>query len=140
MGDGIGFDKNGYLDKNALISSAQAFTDAWADLGGEINCFDKDRISLWLTLDVNDDSDLRVRALALHTSGGTEHYFPIATVGTSDIAVEDEYIEFTNDGDESYVLQWELNKVIPFIQFQVMRGTDGGGTDAEVDAASYVLR
>ena len=120
------------------LADTTTFGAAWADLGGEIDCRGMTQVGIWLTLDINTDADLRLRALAKHTSGGSqEYYFTIGTTGTSNIAVEDEYIEFTNDADQLVFLQWDTNNIVPYIQFQIMAGTPGGGVHADVDA-SYV--
>lgn len=119
----------------ALISSAQNLTGSWADLGGELNTEGVRTIALYLTLDINDSLNARVRLVALHTSSGTEHVMPIRTVNASDITVEDEYIEFTADADQSMMLPFEIYAVCPCVQFQVQAGTVGVSA-GQIDAAS----
>lgn len=121
----------------ALISTAQDLTDTWADLGAEIPTARAEFIALYLTLDINDSLNARVRMLALHTSAGTEHVLPIRTEGASDVKVEDEYVEFNTDADQSMVLSWMLDGLVHFVQFQVMAGTVGAST-GQIDAANIV--
>lgn len=122
----------------ALISAAQDLTGAWVDLGGVIPTSNAEAIGLYLTLDINGSTNARVRMLTLHTSGGTEHVLPIRTVGASAVAVEDEYIEFTDDADQSMLLSWTLAGIIPFVQFQVSTGAVGAPA-GQIDAANIVI-
>lgn len=119
----------------ALISSAQNLTANWVDLGSELDTEGVRTIGLYLTLDINDSLNARVRLVTLHTSGGTEHVIPIRSVGTSDIAVEDEYIEFEDDADQSMMLPFEIYAVCPCVKFQVQAGTVGASA-GQIDAAN----
>lgn len=123
----------------ALISAAQAFTDAWVNLGAEIPMHGWRSCVFYLTLDVNDDSDLRFRVLAKHESGGAEEYtFPILSPGSGVVAVQDEYFEFTDDADQLITIPVETLGAAPYLQAQIQRGVNGAGTAAQIDAAAYV--
>jgi hypothetical protein len=118
-----------------LISSAQNLTAVWADLGSELAVAGAKSLGLWMNLDINDSSDVRVRLLAKHTGAGTEeHVLPIKVVSASSIALEDEYFEFTDDADQSMILFWDLEGLVPYVQFQVIAGTLGAGA-GQVDTA-----
>lgn len=119
----------------ALISSAQDFTAAWADLGAEIELKGARWVSLWLNVDINDTLNPQIRLLAKHTSAGTDEYsLPIATVGASDIKVEVEYIELNVDADQKVTLSWEIARSLPYVQFQIKAGT-AGATAGQIDSA-----
>jgi len=122
-----------------LITAAQAFTNAWADIGPEIPMHGYGGCAFYFTLDINDDKDLRFRVLGKHESAGAEEYLlPIKSVTTGVVNVQQLYVEFTEDDDQLIVVDVETAGRIPYLQGQILRGTDGGGTDAEVDAAYYV--
>ena len=123
----------------ALISSAQSFTASWASLGSQQTTGGFSSMGLYLNLDINDSANARIRALALHTTGGATYLLPIKTTGASSIAVEDEYLEFNVDEDQKMILSWDLDRVIPFVQFQVQVGTVGT-TAAQIDDANLILR
>lgn len=120
----------------AIISSAQNITTSWANLGSEMSLQGVTDIALYLTIDINAGANVRVRLLALHTSGGTGHVLPIPTTSASDVKVEDHYVEFNDDADQNIVVAWEPGGLVPFGQFQVI-ATDAGST-AQIDAASVV--
>lgn len=107
------------------LAAAQAITGAWADLGAVQEITGAASVAVWIELDINDSTDVRIRLLALHTAGGTEYVLPIETTGTSDTAVEDEYIEFEDDADQNMVIGWELRGVVRLVQVQVMAGAVG---------------
>lgn len=118
-----------------IIAAAQDLTANWADLGSELHVAGAQAIGLWVTLDINGSTNARVRLLAKHTSAGTEEYvLPIRTVGTSDVAVEDEYHEFEDDADQSMLLSSDLDGLVPYVQFQVSAGAVGAPA-GQIDAA-----
>ncbi len=119
-----------------LITSAQALTNAWVDLGSPVPVARASFVALYITLDRGNAADMQVRMLTQHTAGGTEHVLPIRTVSASVVAIQDEYLDFTDDLDVSMMLSWTLNGLAHFVQFQVMAVTPGTG---EVDAANVVI-
>lgn len=124
----------------ALISAAQSFTDAFVDAGSEVSMFGFRTAVFYLTLDVNSDSNLQFRVLGKHESGGTEEYtLPIETVGASVVNVEDHFWEFVDDVDQLVIVSVETGGAVPYLQCQIRRGTDGAGTDAQLDAL-YIVR
>ena len=123
----------------ALISSPQNLTGSWADLGAEIDTNGAKVIGLWATLDINDTNNARVRVLAKHTSAGAEEYqLPIRTVSASDVKIDAEYIEFNSDADQLMVVSFDLDCVVPYVQFQVTAGT-AGASPGQIDAAYYTI-
>jgi hypothetical protein len=129
------------------VAAPQNFTAAWADLGGEIRIYEKSdkrhnfsTIGLFLNLDINDSTDLRIRALAKHTEAGADEYvLPIRTVSASDVKVEDEYIEFNDDANQKVLIEIDTSGLIQVVQFQIMAGVLGAGVAAQVDSAFYNL-
>ncbi len=134
-----GFKSASITPVTELVASAQNFTGAWSDLGPEIDCRGFAQIALYVSIDINDTEDARIRALAKHTLDDSDEYcFPIATASSSDIAIEDEYVELTDDADQKLILQWETNNVVPWIQFQIEAGTVGGS--AGNVASAYAVK
>jgi len=123
----------------SILAAAQDFTDAFADCGSEISMFGKSGCTFFITLDINDDADLRFRVLGKHTSAGAEEYpLAIKSPGAGVVAVEALYYEFTSDTDQLIVVRVETNGEIPYLQLQIMRGVNGAGVAAQVDALAYV--
>lgn len=122
-----------------LEATPQDLTGSWADLGAEIPMAGFSRLGLYLTVDINDSVDVRVRALAKHTSAGAEEYpLPIETVSASDVKIEPKYIEFNTDADQLILLEIETNRIIPVCQIQIQAGTVGA-TAGQIDAA-YITK
>jgi len=123
----------------SLLAAAQNFTDAFVDCGSEIPMFGKSGCTFFITLDINDDADLRFRVLGKHTSAGAEEYsLVIKSPGAGVVAVEALYYEFTSDTDQLLVVRVETNGEIPYIQPQIMRGVNGAGVVAQVDALACI--
>lgn len=118
-----------------LISSAQNLTNAWADLGAQQYVAGAVAVGIWITLDINDSTNARVRLLGSHTSGGAEFVLPIKTVGASAVLVEGEYFEFNVDADQLMIIGSGLDGVIPYVQVQVMAGAVGVSA-GQIDAAA----
>ena len=123
----------------ALISAAQDLTTNWADLGSEIDVGQGGMLHLWLTIDINDGANVRVRLQDKHTSAGAEEYSrPIINATASVVKVEQEYFEFNVDEDAKYHMTFDLDRKTSYVQVQVQAGTVGA-TKAQIDAAYYSI-
>lgn len=124
----------------ALIAAAQNITNAWADLGPEIALSGYTRVSIWLSVDINDGYNVRVRCLGKHTAASAlEYVMPIlkpntATDGYFAIYAEDEYIELNDDMDQNIMFTWVVENTVPYVQFQIMAATPGANP-AQIDDA-----
>lgn len=119
----------------ALIVAPQALTVNWVDLGGEQFVQGATRASIWIELDINDSANARVRMLAKwEEDGANEYVLPILTVAAAVVQVEDEFIEFNVDADQSMKLAWELDGTFPWVQFQVQAGVVGAAA-GQIDSA-----
>jgi hypothetical protein len=115
-----------YTDVTTLEGTPQNLTASWADIGAEVSCQGFNKIGLWVTLDINNSLDARIRALAKHTSAGTDEYtFPILTPTASQVNIEAEFIEFTQNADQKMLIKVECDNVVPYVQFQIQAGTVG---------------
>jgi hypothetical protein len=115
-----------YTDVTTLEGTPQNLTASWVDIGAEVSCQGFNKIGLWVTLDINNSLDARIRALAKHTSAGTDEYtFPILTPTASQVNIEAEFIEFTQDADQKMLIKVECDNVVPYVQFQIQAGTAG---------------
>lgn len=103
----------------------QSVTAAWANFGAEINTDGHKCIGLWLDVTINNSTDVRIRALAVHTPSGDQYKLTDEVTTASVVAVAEEYYELTNDVNQLIVIPIALNGVIPSVQFQIMAGTPG---------------
>jgi len=124
-----------YGGPHTLIAAAQDLTANWADLGSELTVGGARFIGLYVELDINGSTNARVRVLAKHTSAGTNEYaLAIRTVGAAAVSIEDEYMEFNVDADQSVLLISDLDGVVLYVQYQVQVGAVGG-TAGQIDSA-----
>lgn len=128
-----------YVGPETLVGAAQDLTAAFADLGAEIPMSGYKKLGVWLTIDINDSENARIKALAKHTSGGSEEYnLPIESIAPDVITIQDEYYEFNDDSDQLVLLTIETNNIVPYIQLQVEAGVVGG-TAGQIDKA-YITK
>jgi len=128
-----------YKAPEAGNATAQNVTSNWADLGSEIRTEGYSKLGLYLNVDINDSANIRIRALAKRESAGTDEYcLPIETVSSSDVKIEDEYMEFNVDADQKVILSVQLDRLIPWVQIQVQAGTVGQ-TAGQIDSFYYSL-
>ena len=113
------------LGPELLEAAAVVLTDAWVDIGDLYDIRGAYAIALWVNLDINDSTNFRVRLLGSHTAGGAEFTIPIRTVGAAAVLVEPEYVEFNIDEDRLMVLDWMVDGVICYAQFQIQVGVVG---------------
>jgi len=124
-----------YTSGEQLVTSAQDITTSWVDMGNEIDVRGFTQLNLYVTLDINDGVDVRIKALGKHEFGGTDEFdFSIETEAASDIKIEPKYIEFNTDVDQLQVIKFETFGV-PYIQIQVMAVTAGDEVTGETAAA-----
>ena len=111
-----------------LITNAPV-TNAWADVGEEINAAGMDSIGIFVKLVIGTAGDVnfRIRAVGRLVSAGDEYALPIRTVSSSDVKVEPEYVEFNLDADQNIVLEIPTDQLIPIVQLQCEVGTAGAG-------------
>lgn len=121
----------------SLIASSQNFTSSWADLGSPIAANTLSDIGLWLNIDINDGSDLKVRALAKKTIDDTDEYslpLIVLSAGEEGVYIRYKVLEITTD--TNIIIATETSNLVPFIQFQIMADTPGA-TPAAVTKAEY---
>jgi len=124
-----------YTSPQQLVSSAQALTGTWADLGSEYLVAGASYAGLYANLDINLSNNARVRFLAKHALAHADEFvLPIRTVSSSSVSVEAEYTEFNVDADQKVLLGVDLDGVVMVGQWQVQVGTVGG-TAAQIDDA-----
>lgn len=130
-----------YSGPETLLGTAQDVTAAWADAGAEIPMSGYTKLGVWINIDINDSENFRIRALAKHTSAGSDEYVvPIRTVYTDKVTLEDEYLEFNDDEDQLVLFEVDTNNLIPYIQLQIQAGVVGataGQADEIVITKSY---
>lgn len=128
-----------YQDVVPLISALQVLTTSFVDLGFEIPCAGYNKLALWLTVDINQGTEVEIRILHKHTSAGSEEYREIylgasasniTTINLNDYQV-------ASNADQLFKLVLDCG-TSPYIQVQARMRTDGG-TDAEIDACYYTL-
>ena len=129
-----------YTDQEELISSAQTLTTSFADLGPEIDMRGYNKLGLWITVDINDASDVELRILHKHTLAGSEEYREIylgspsgniTTINLNDYQV-------ASDADQLFKFVVDVDGTSPYVQIQARMKTDGG-VDADIDAA-YITK
>lgn len=118
-----------------IISAPQILTGSWVDVGPEYRTDRKEKAALWLNITINDSQNFRIRALGKLIYDATGEYFlPISTVSTSEINIQDEYNELSDDIDQKIIVSVLLDHLIPIIQWQVQVGTIGA-TPAVINSA-----
>jgi hypothetical protein len=126
---------NYHVVREVLKSTPQDLTDAWADVGSEIDMRGYNSLGIWLNLDVNSSSNMRIRALAkLDSAGTTEYNMPIKTVGASAVLLENEYFEWNVDADNNFFFDIETSGHVAYIQLQAQVSAVGA-TAAQIDYA-----
>ena len=121
-----------------LLTAAQPLTTAFADIAGEISMGGDNLLSLFLTIDINDASNIEIRFLHKHESSGAEEYREvflrshignIKTINLSDYRVG-------ANADQLFKITIPTHGTSPYVQVQARMVTDGG-VDADIDLAYY---
>lgn len=112
-------------------------TDTWQNLGQEINCKGVNTIALWVDVDINGSTDVSFQALTRLVSGGDAYEFPIKTISSSKVSIEDEDIELNVDADQKVVIEFSLNGIVPYVQFQTK---DGNNSTGQIESAYITFK
>jgi hypothetical protein len=109
-----------------IITSPQTVTNAWADLGSELDMTSWKRMGIWLDVTINNSNNVRVRALAKRLANGALEYpIMIKTISATDVKLQPGYYELDSDSNQQAYFEVETNGLIPVIQWQVEAGTVG---------------
>lgn len=130
---------NRNTDALPLISSALTLTNSFADVGGEIATRGYKYIYYYVTVDINNSNDVRLKFLGKHTAGGSEEYvLDHALINAPDTALSatDDYIELATDADQLIIVRVPIDNTLPYIQMQASVGT-AGATAADLDAVRF---
>jgi 3D (Asp-Asp-Asp) domain-containing protein len=131
------YPKNNELQN--LITAPQNLTDAWVDLGQAIFSGNKEKIGLWINLDINNSTGVQLRAKASDTTAFTDAYvLPIKTVTATKISLDEEVYEFTAV-DQKILLNIDVDGLVPYVKFQV-KATVVGVTAGQIDGAKVSFK
>lgn len=128
---------NNYKKTN-VITSGLTLTTSYQDVGSEINCFGYKTAHIYISIDINQASDVVIYVLGKLDAGGTAEYaLPIQATGTAEINVDKAEYEINYDADQHQMFRVEIEGV-PFLQIQAKERTDGG-TDAVIEHCYVIL-
>jgi len=108
-----------------LLTEAQAFTGAWANLGPLISGKDTPAISLWLKYLIGDSTLPQLRLVGRRSLTDTEDYsLPIRTINAFSVDVAAEVFSLPAE-DTTIALPVETSDLINYMQVQVKVATAG---------------
>lgn len=123
-----------------IVTSPQAFTTSWVDLGPEIQMFGYNNLGVWLKIDINDTQNARIRARVKLAKDATDEYsLPIKTAQASDVLIEQQYHEFNVDEDASYLIDFDTKGHAAYLQLQISASV-AGASAGQITAASITKR
>lgn len=103
-----------YTDWVNLVT-AQDLTASYADFGSEIDCRWYNRLGVWITYDVNDSENVKLKALAKYESAGSIE---------AEFTDNEETLWTTSASDGSMYIEFDI-WTIPYIQLQWIAWTVG---------------
>ena len=123
----------------SLLDAPLTLSSAWNTLGTNsvVDVRGKKVLAAYIDLDINDDNNARIRAVAFHTLGLNSYILPIKTVSASEVKLTDEYFEFDSDTDQKMLVTWDLDGIISYITFEGQVGTSSTGTNAQFESLYY---
>jgi hypothetical protein len=125
------------------IAEDQLVTGLWADLGNVgnapwIDVRDCLAIALWLKININDSTDVRIRAACKQSEDASDvYFFPIEEVEAGVVNVASEIKEFSVDADQNMILPFAISDNFPFVKFQVQAGTPGASAATITAGVSF---
>lgn len=124
--------------KQTTIVSPVELTASWNTIGTEIDVDGAKTMGIYITLDINDSQDVRLRVVANGDGTSEPFVFPIKTVSSTNVKVDAEYFEFNTDADQSMLIPIDLGGIVDGIRIQVMAGTVGASA-GQIVTLNYKL-
>lgn len=125
-----------------LISVSQDLTGAYADIGSLapggpfINTMDCDSVTLYVKLDINDSTGVKIRMVSVNTEADTDLYLTVTKdISAGVVAVQPSEVTITNNADQLIKIPFAIGDQTPFVKFQIM-ATVVGATAGQLDACS----
>lgn len=125
-----------------LIVSNQTLTGSFADFGEEIATAGYNWLYVFLSITINDSSDVRIKALGkIEPSGAMETTLDHSQFSGTNCSVgaADDYLELDADANQVIALRIRLDNAVPYVQLQVAAGTAGASPAVISTASCYVL-
>lgn len=120
-----------------LLTSPQAITVSWADVGGEIDTDGHNDIAFWIKITINNSNNVQFRALVKHTKDHADEYDLMTETYSGGKNTEDATIhELNTDADQKIMFHIPLKEDTPVTQLQV-RFLTAGATSATLDEVKY---
>ena len=120
-----------YTDTESLISSAYELTNSFVDVGSEIDMRGYNQLVVWPTVDIGTSTNIEMRILFKHTSGGAEEYRQVnLDVGAPAITLTNINLNdyrIANNVDQLIAIPINVGNAIPFVQLQFKDSADGDG-------------
>ncbi len=115
---------NNYVQEKVL-DSAYTLTDTEAEFGNEINTIGVRKIVLYVTLDVNNSLNVRIRPNFRLTTSGSNYLPALEVISATETKIQDNYFELDNDADQRQIIEIPLDGCVPFVKLSAWAGTVG---------------
>jgi len=131
-----------HLESQALVSTALEITNAWQNLGGELDVRKYTQVILYKNIDINASTDVRLKVNCYHTSGGSAYRYDHTLINSPDTTVSaaagdvDNYIEYNTDQDQLVTVIIPV-KGISYIKLQV---EDFNNSTGQIDDAAVTMK
>ena len=120
---GIAFAESRPVD---LVAAQDLSHSGFFDVGTVLSTKGYEKLNVYTTVDINNGTNVQVKALALTSKTGTEYSLQDATQGEVDAS----YFELEQDADQNIMLQFDTNGA-PYIQLQA-KETSGGAVPSDI--------
>ena len=127
-----------YSNVETILASSVNVEATWTDVGSIVDMQDYNYVNLFISLTINDSTDVRFRGVVqIEEEPTTDYSFCIESISADKISVSPEYVELSKDENSNLVLEFKADGV-RYIQIQAEAGVVGA-TPATIDKL-YTLR
>lgn len=127
-----------HYKKETLVSTAQALTANFADLGSELNALSYRTAVIYLDVDINDSENVTIKPLSKLTEAASDEYdLAYKTNAAANVTVDALTYELNVDADQKICFSVDIESVA-FLQFQVKAGV-AGANPGNINDAYVVL-
>lgn len=135
-----------YTSAEDLLAGGAQNLDStqFTDVGGEVDVIGYKKIWFYITVDINNSTNVRIKILGKHESAGSEEYplsnsnVTVFSDNTYTAAAASRYFELDTDADQLLIVEVDVGNACKYLQFQISNATDGASV-GQIDAA-YVTK
>lgn len=111
------------------LATDQGITDSYVVVGDEFEVAYYNQLKLWVNLTIGTSTNVKLKVMFLHTTGGDEYQeIYLGSPGSNITTVNLNVYEVASDADQKFCINIPISNNTPYCKVYVIDDADGTGT------------